>query len=572
TMVGLENVDNTTDANKPISIATQTALDLKSSTADLALKAPLASPTFTGTVSGITSAMMGLGNADNTTDANKPVSTAAQTALNLKSNIASPTFTGTVVLPSTTSVGSVTSTELGYVSGVTSSIQTQLNAKGAGTVTAVTGTTNRISSSGGTAPAIDIASTYVGQTSLTTLGTITTGTWNADVISAAKGGAGAISGLLKANGSGTVSAATAGTDYLAPNGSAASLTAFPTLNQSTTGNAATATLASTVTTNANLTGDITSSGNATTYGNVVPAAKGGAGAVSGVLKANGSGTVSAAVAGTDYVVPSGNITGNAATATLASTVTTNANLTGNVTSSGNVTTIASLPAISGANLTSLTASNLSSGTVPVARLGSSGTADATTFLRGDDTWAAVGGGLSAGSTSGQVYLTGASGAVPTTPVTVSGDINITSAGVTAVANNATAGNNIVTAINTGSGSINAARLQNTVTTQGNTFNGASQLVQMTTATKYPALDGSLITNVNANVREVADEFTATAAQTSFTLTQTKSTNSKVKMFVNGIRISNTAYSVTGTTLTYIPANNGSYALTSGDRIQFDYYY
>lgn len=37
-----------------------------------------------------------LGNVDNTSDANKPVSTAQQTALNLKANLASPTFTGTV--------------------------------------------------------------------------------------------------------------------------------------------------------------------------------------------------------------------------------------------------------------------------------------------------------------------------------------------------------------------------------------------------------------------------------------------------------------------------------------------
>lgn len=41
----------------------------------------------------------------------------------------SPTFTGTVVLPSGTSIGSVTSTEVGYLSGVTSAIQTQLTAK-----------------------------------------------------------------------------------------------------------------------------------------------------------------------------------------------------------------------------------------------------------------------------------------------------------------------------------------------------------------------------------------------------------------------------------------------------------
>jgi len=68
-------------------------------------KAPLQSPTFTGTVSGITKGMVGLGNVDNTSDANKPVSTATQTALDLKAPLASPTFTGTVILPT----GTVTS-------------------------------------------------------------------------------------------------------------------------------------------------------------------------------------------------------------------------------------------------------------------------------------------------------------------------------------------------------------------------------------------------------------------------------------------------------------------------------
>jgi hypothetical protein len=56
--VGLANVDNTTDANKPISTATQTALDAKLASAtaattyetitNVALKAPLASPALTG--------------------------------------------------------------------------------------------------------------------------------------------------------------------------------------------------------------------------------------------------------------------------------------------------------------------------------------------------------------------------------------------------------------------------------------------------------------------------------------------------------------------------------------------
>ena len=75
-------------------------------TTALGTKAPIASPTFTGTVSGVTKTHVGLGNVDNTTDANKPISTATQTALDLKlasatasstyAPIASPTFTGTV--------------------------------------------------------------------------------------------------------------------------------------------------------------------------------------------------------------------------------------------------------------------------------------------------------------------------------------------------------------------------------------------------------------------------------------------------------------------------------------------
>ena len=51
TSVGLANVDNTADSAKPISTATQTALDAKLASATAASTyAPLASPTFTGTV------------------------------------------------------------------------------------------------------------------------------------------------------------------------------------------------------------------------------------------------------------------------------------------------------------------------------------------------------------------------------------------------------------------------------------------------------------------------------------------------------------------------------------------
>jgi hypothetical protein len=90
------HASDTTDVH---GIADTSALAL---TADvntaLDLKAPIDSPTFTGTVAGITKTMVGLGNADNTTDAEKPISTATQTALDAKLNLAGGTMTGTLTL------------------------------------------------------------------------------------------------------------------------------------------------------------------------------------------------------------------------------------------------------------------------------------------------------------------------------------------------------------------------------------------------------------------------------------------------------------------------------------------
>ena len=87
----------------------------------------------------VTAAQVGLGNVDNTSDANKPISTATQTALNGKqatvtggaSTITSSNLTASRALVSNGSgkvaVSAVTSTELGYLDGVTSNIQTQIN-------------------------------------------------------------------------------------------------------------------------------------------------------------------------------------------------------------------------------------------------------------------------------------------------------------------------------------------------------------------------------------------------------------------------------------------------------------
>jgi hypothetical protein len=54
--------------------------------------------------------------------------------------------------------------------------------------TSVVGTTDRITVTG---TQIDVAATYVGQTSITTLGAVTTGTWTGTPVAVANGGTGA---------------------------------------------------------------------------------------------------------------------------------------------------------------------------------------------------------------------------------------------------------------------------------------------------------------------------------------------------------------------------------------------
>jgi hypothetical protein len=78
--------------------------------------------------------------------------------------------------------------------------------------------------------------------------------------------------------------------------------------------------------------------------------------------------------------------------------------------------------------------------------------------------------------------------------------------------------------------------------------------------------------VSAPDTDESDQFFATVGQTSFTLTQTPVANSKVQMFINGVRTDKTAYTVSTRTITYIPANNSGFTLIAGDRIQFDYEY
>ena len=73
--VNLANVDNTSDSAKPISTATQHALDLKT---------PINNPTCTGTVGGLCKATVNLAKVVNTSALAKPISTATHNALSQK--------------------------------------------------------------------------------------------------------------------------------------------------------------------------------------------------------------------------------------------------------------------------------------------------------------------------------------------------------------------------------------------------------------------------------------------------------------------------------------------------------
>jgi len=107
----------------------------------------------------------------------------------------------------------------------------------------VVGTANRISV---TADAIDIASTYVGQASITTLGTISTGTWQGTIISPTYGGTGVdngsstitIGGNLEFNGAhATTINVTASTNVTLPtSGTLATLANTETLTNKTINN------------------------------------------------------------------------------------------------------------------------------------------------------------------------------------------------------------------------------------------------------------------------------------------------------------------------------------------------
>lgn len=135
--VGLGNVDNTSDANKPVSTATQTALDAKASDTDLSDHT-----SATTNVHGILDTDE-LATKEYVTQeiGNSEVDQASLAGTGLTWDAGTQKFTVNTELIQERVTG-ISDTEIGYLNGVTSDIQTQLNAKSPVDDATFTGTTS----------------------------------------------------------------------------------------------------------------------------------------------------------------------------------------------------------------------------------------------------------------------------------------------------------------------------------------------------------------------------------------------------------------------------------------------
>lgn len=102
--IGLGNVDNTSDADKPVSSKQAIAINAVEDQI-IIHKDNKSNP------HAVTAAQVGLGNVNNTSDANKPVSTAQKAALDKKIDKAGGTFSGNVAIQGNLTVSGTTTTE-----------------------------------------------------------------------------------------------------------------------------------------------------------------------------------------------------------------------------------------------------------------------------------------------------------------------------------------------------------------------------------------------------------------------------------------------------------------------------
>ena len=182
--VGLGNVDNTSDADKPISTATQDALDLKANIADLGTAAYTDSTDYATAAQG-TKADSALQPGDNVSDLVNDAGYLTQ-----HQTLADLGITATASEINVLDGITASTTELNYVDGVTGAIQTQLDNK-QNTLTAG----SNITITGTTISATD--TTYTGSDGITLTGTNFT---NSGVRAVASGTA---NGTISVNTNGT---------------------------------------------------------------------------------------------------------------------------------------------------------------------------------------------------------------------------------------------------------------------------------------------------------------------------------------------------------------------------------
>jgi hypothetical protein len=323
---------------------------------------------------------------------------------------------------------------------------------------------------------------------------------------------------------------------------------------------------------------------ATSVTGTLPVANGGTGAttLTGVLKGNGTGAITAAIAGTDYVAPAslanylsltgGTLTGNLSGTTInapifASTpqaLTPGVNITWTTTSGLN------------ASVTLNANSTLAFGATPP--IGVYGTLIVTQPASGGPYTLTLPTALTnkvLGSSASTITLSTTANAKDILTFYYDGAICYWNVGLGyGEASTSTASTNLANQV---TGTLPVANGGTGLTSTPS--NGQIDIGNGTGFTRATLTAGTAITITNtagtitiaAAVRPTTDQITANAAQTSFNLSQTP-LNGKVWMFINGVRTNNNAYTINGTTITYTPANNNNYTIVVGDRIQFDYAY